>query len=147
MSHLGKKRLFSLDTVPSLANVADGGVDGFKWHYSLLSSTFTVSLCSGSVRFWVTDAFYSMFCFWICTKVVYLQHCVSVTWPVPCETAAVSVHILCTPHNHAPVYSVTSFQATYVGCMCVLTVTCHLHLWQNDQDLLHAPAVTQGWNG
>ena len=28
-----------------------------------------------------------------------------------------------------------------------LAVTCHLHFWQNDQDLLHAGVVTQGWNG
>ena len=28
-----------------------------------------------------------------------------------------------------------------------LAVTCHLHFWQNDQDLLHATAVTWGWNG
>ena len=28
-----------------------------------------------------------------------------------------------------------------------LAVTCHLHFWQNDQDLLRATAVTQGWNG
>ena len=27
-----------------------------------------------------------------------------------------------------------------------LGVTCHLHLWQNDQGLLHATAVTRGWN-
>ena len=26
-------------------------------------------------------------------------------------------------------------------------VTCHLHFWQNDQGLLHATAVTRGWNG
>ena len=26
-----------------------------------------------------------------------------------------------------------------------LAVTCHLHFWQNDQDLLHATAVTWGW--
>ena len=30
------------------------------------------------------------------------------------------------------------------GC---LAVTCHLHFWQNDRDLLCATAVTQGWNG
>ena len=42
-----------------------------------------------------------------------------VTWLVPRETAAVSAHVLCTPYNHAPVYSVISFEATYVGCMCV----------------------------
>ena len=28
-----------------------------------------------------------------------------------------------------------------------LSVTCHLHFWQNDWGLLHATAVTQGWNG
>ena len=26
-------------------------------------------------------------------------------------------------------------------------VTCHLHFWQNDRDLLRATAVTWGWNG
>ena len=31
----------------------------------------------------------------------------------------VSEHVLCTPYDQAPAYSVTSFQATYVGCMCV----------------------------
>ena len=29
--------------------------------------------------------------------------------------------------------------------MC-LAVTCHLHFWQNDSDLLRATAVTRGWN-
>ena len=28
-----------------------------------------------------------------------------------------------------------------------LAVTCHLHVWQNDRDLLRATAVTLGWNG
>ena len=27
-----------------------------------------------------------------------------------------------------------------------VAVTCHLHFWQNDQDLLRATAVTRGWN-
>ena len=32
-------------------------------------------------------------------------------------------------------------------CVCVcLAVTCHLHLCQNDRDILHATVVT-GWNG
>ena len=26
-------------------------------------------------------------------------------------------------------------------------VTCNLHFWQNDQDLLRATAMTRGWNG
>ena len=36
----------------------------------------------------------------------------------------------------------------YVGSrmyVC-LGVTCHLHFWQNDQDLLRATAVTWEWN-
>ena len=28
-----------------------------------------------------------------------------------------------------------------------LAVTCHLHFWQNDRDLLRATAVRLGWNG
>ena len=28
-----------------------------------------------------------------------------------------------------------------------LAVTCHLHFWQNDRNLLRAIAVTRGWNG
>ena len=46
------------------------------------------------------------FCFF-----VFLVHCLVVTWLVPRETAAVSPHVLCTPYNHSPVYSVTSFEA------------------------------------
>ena len=28
-----------------------------------------------------------------------------------------------------------------------LAITCHLHFWQNDRDLLRATAVTREWNG
>ena len=63
---------------------------------------------------------------------------------VPRDSIAVSVQVLCTPYNYAPFYSVSLFQATYVGCTDVcLVVTCHLHFWQNDRDLLHATAVTR----
>ena len=31
-----------------------------------------------------------------------------------------------------------------VECYVCLTVTCHLHFWQNDRDLLRATAVTRG---
>ena len=48
--------------------------------------------------------------FWIPTKVVYLQHCLVVTWLVPHKTAAISAHILCTLYNHAPVYSINLFK-------------------------------------
>ena len=66
---------------------------------------------------------------------------------MPRETAAVSAQVLCTPNNHAPVYSVTSFEATCVGCMLCLTVTCHPHFWRNDRDFLRATAVTRGRYG
>ena len=55
----------------------------------------------------------------------------------PHKTAAVSARILCTPHSHAPVYSVTSVGVLY--CLrrvhVCLAVTCHLPFWQNDWDL------------
>ena len=63
---------------------------------------------------------------------------------VPHETAAVSAHVLCTPYNHAPSHFMQSHIRKVYAC---LAVTCHLHFWQNDLDLLRATAVTQGWNG
>ena len=30
---------------------------------------------------------------------------------------------------------------------CLAAVSCHLHFWQNDRDLLRATAVTRRWNG
>ena len=56
-----------------------------------------------------------------------------------------SWHVMCIPRNHAP-YHVTSYKATYMRCTC-LAATGHLHVWQNDQELLHATVVTWGWNG
>ena len=57
-----------------------------------------------------------------------------VTWLVPHETAAVSAHVLCTPYNHAPVYSVISFEATYARFACVFS--CNL-----------PPALLAEWPG
>ena len=57
-----------------------------------------------------------------------------------CRLGAFCVH-------HTTVHHVTSCKATYVRCMRVLAVTCHLHFWQNDRDFLRATAVTRGWNG
>jgi len=72
-----------------------------------------------------------------------LQRYLVVMWLVPCETAAVSAHVLCrTRYHHAPVYSVTIIETTYVGCMYILVyVTCHLHVWQNDRDLCYCGNV------
>ena len=68
-----------------------------------------------------------------------------VAWLLPRETAAASAQVLCRkPYNHTPFYSGTSVKTSIDrGCVC-LGVTCHLHFWQNDQDLLRVTAVTWG---
>ena len=68
---------------------------------------------------------------------------IMLAWLVPHETAAVSAQVLCTPYNHAPCNSMQSHIHKVYAC---LAVTCHLHFWQNDRDLLRATAVTRGWN-
>ena len=65
-------------------------------------------------------------------------------WLVPHATAAVSAQVQCTPYNHAPCHFMQSHIRKVYAC---LAVTCHLHFWQNDCDLLRATVVTQGWNG
>ena len=62
--------------------------------------------------------------FWISTEVVYLQHYLLVTGLVPHETTAVSAHVLCAPYNHAPVYSVTSFETTGATFLSLLLRQC-----------------------
>ena len=68
---------------------------------------------------------------------------------MPCEseTAAVSVHTF-SVHNTIMLQKSASFHLKlHVGCIHVcLAVTCHLHLWQNDWDILRATAVTWWWN-
>ena len=68
----------------------------------------------------------------------------ALAWLVSHETAAVSAQILCTPYNHAPSHFMQSHICKVHAC---LAVSCHLHFWQNDQDLLCATAITGGWNG
>ena len=58
-------------------------------------------------------------------------------WLAPHETAADSVQVLCTPCNHAPCHFMQSHIHKVYAC---LAVTCHLHFWQNDWDLLRATA-------
>ena len=68
----------------------------------------------------------------------------ALAWLVPHEIAAVSAQVLCTPYNHAPCHFMQSHIRKMYAC---LAVTCHLHFWQNDRDLLRAAAVIRGWNG
>ena len=68
----------------------------------------------------------------------------ALAWLVPHETAAISAQALCTPYNHAQCHFMQSHIRKVYAC---LAVTCHLHFWRNDRDLLRATAVTRGWNG
>ena len=52
-----------------------------------------------------------------------------------------SRRVLCTPYNPAPCHFMQSNIRKVYAC---LAVTCHLHFWQDDWDLLQATAVTQG---
>ena len=62
----------------------------------------------------------------------------ALAWLVPHETAAISAQVLCTPYNHASCHFMQShIRKVYAS----LAVTCHLHFWQNDRDLLRATLV------
>ena len=70
-----------------------------------------------------------------------------VAWLVPRGTAAVSGAIsvyTIHPYTNLQCHFIQSHTGRVYVC---LAVTCHLHFWWNDRDLLHASAVTQGWNG
>ena len=67
----------------------------------------------------------------------------ALAWLVPHETAVISARSVY-PNNHAPCHFMQSHIRKVFSC---LAVTCHQHFQQNDQDLLHATAVTRGWNG
>ena len=82
-------------------------------------------------------------CFWISTIVVYLL--TVLIWLVLLETAAISACSVCiTQYNHAPCHFRQSHICKVHAC---LTTTCHMHVWQNECDVLRATAVTWGWNG
>ena len=104
--------------------------------WSLLYSTILHSLHL-HVTTWVNHFF--KLCILISTKVVHLQR-----WHGWCHRKLLpSQHVLCTPYNHAPWHFIQSHIRKVHVC---LAVTCHLHFWQNDQDLLRATVVTWGWN-
>ena len=108
--------------------------------FSALLSRLTVLAC-GSTGVTSFIARFVVVCFLISTEVVYFT---ALAWLVPHETAAISVQVLCTPYNNAPGHFMQSHIHKVYEC---LAVTCHLLSWQNDQGLLRATVVTQGWNG
>ena len=105
--------------------------------YSAILCSWADSLCLHVI---VHEWLAFIACFWISTKVVYLQH-----WHGWCHMKLLpSWCILCTPHNRAPCHFMQSHTCKVCAC---LTVTYHLHFWKNNRDLLHASAVTREWDG
>ena len=89
---------------------------------------------------WVTVSFYSSYPWkWCIGSAQWLLH----GW----------CHVICCRFGASSVYTIqpcTMLQCHFIQSHIVyayLAVTCHLHFWQNDRDLLHATAVTRGWNG
>ena len=57
----------------------------------------------------------------------------------------------CSRLSTSPVYTIQPipchFMQSHIRKVYVcLAVTCHMHFWQNDRDLLCATVVTRGWN-
>ena len=97
-------------------------------------SRLTVLACGST---WVTSFITSFFFFSFFLNIHRSGVLTALAWLVPHETAAVSAQVLCTLYNHAPCHFMQSHIRKVYAC---LTVTCHLHFWQNDRDLLRATA-------
>ena len=94
-----------------------------------------------------TLTYWHYVCVWhtVSTQVMYLQRCLVVTWLVPCETAVISARSVCTPQ---PCTMSHHFMQSHIRWVhACLAVTCHLHFWQNDCDLLPVTVVTWEWEG
>ena len=92
---------------------------------------------------WVTVTFHCEFWYplkW-CAYSTNGRYMAGATWNCCC----LSIQCVCT------IQPCTSFQCHFIQSHrrrmheC-LTLTCHLHFWQNDQDLLLSAVSTQGWN-
>ena len=113
---------WDLDNIPRFVPHASGtacwcGVDCF---YTSLFSALKRIDCALVARDseWVSDC--SLYeCVFECSLKCVLTALFGFTRLMPCETAAISAHVLCRPYSHAPVRIDTSCLATYVGCMCV----------------------------
>ena len=57
-----------------------------------------------------------------------------------------SRHRLCRHQTTIRQFIVSFYSKPHIKGPLCLAVTCHIHFWQNDWDLLHATAVTEGWN-
>ena len=107
------------------------------WLYYLLSSCMPVCLSGCSLH----TAFWNIHRSSVLTASVWLLHGWSHLKPLP------SRRMFCV-HNktmhHLQCHIIRSHILRMHLC---LAVTCYLHFWQNDRDLLGATTVSRGWNG
>ena len=122
-------------------------IDWLILFISLLFPAYDRSLCAlvACCSEWVTALLHSAF--WIFTEVVlHLQrwfrcYMAGATWNC-------SHHCTRSVYTIQPCTSLQYYPKPLIRKVHVwLAVTCHLHFWQNDRDLLGATAVTRGWNG
>ena len=107
-------------------------MSAFIQHYSPLSSSSHV------IRHKRLAYFIARF-LKISTEAVYLQW-----WHGFCHMNLLPSWCVLHTYNYAPCHFMQSHIRKVYAC---LAVTCHLHFWQDDQDLLCATAVIRGWNG
>ena len=81
-------------------------------HLKMLFSASKQTHCTHVTCDWMSDRTFTQCVFEYPLKWYAYSTVLVITWLVPHETAAVLAHVLCTPYNHAPVYSVTLFKAT-----------------------------------
>ena len=97
----------------------------YKKHTQKTATRFAPTGFSLTPAFCVSVCLFVCLCLWLLLFLFvvftheWLKRCFVLTWLVPPETAAVSAQVVCAPYNHAQVYSVTLFEATYVGCTCI----------------------------
>ena len=110
--------------------------------FSALEQTHCIHVACHSE--WVTVSFYRLYLF-----IVHILF-FNVHWSGLLTIAICLLHGWCHV-KLLPSQTCTSLQyhhiQSHVGNVHVcLAVTCHLHFWQNDRDLLCTTVVTQGWN-
>ena len=107
--------------------------------FSALLSRLTALACGST---WVTSLIARFF--FVCFLNIQRSGVhTALAWLVPHETAVVSARSVYTKQP-----CTVSIHANHVRKVhACFAVTCHLHFWQNDQGILHATAVTRGWNG
>ena len=115
-------------------------------HFTTMATKAQSSLClhSSHVRLWMNDCSFTQR---ILNIIIY-----------PPKTKCLHLQCSLVVTGWCPIYNCCHLGATCTSLQChfiqshirrmhaCLAVTCHLHFWQNDRDLLHAAAVTWGWN-